>query len=251
MLKEPPALSPYRAPRNENMKQEQRRLKRSVAKKVRKNAVSKKLIVVIPVHGMDDLKARIGEPFQPMDFRQIIAEAKQKNPENADKAFHEIVRETTSKQLNELLSALHINSNDNNAYQEAFGQLACALLNVGQVVWTPAFRRPPRRALQQEADLYWLVEHFKDREGLSERKSIEKIVSASLFPYRPQRRTRSSSRSGQVAAMAGFDEGKAAQRRDPCPWPAQSIRGHVRGKAWPAGGQASCLRYRTRLRQDW
>src|SRR5229473_6898185 len=110
------------------VQQKQDRLKRSALGKVRKNAVSKKLALVIPVHGMDELKARIGAPFEPIDFRQLIAQAKQRNPENVDQAFQDITRETTVQQLNELLSGMRINPKDKNAYQEAFATLAFALL---------------------------------------------------------------------------------------------------------------------------
>jgi hypothetical protein len=185
-----------------NIKQEQSRLKRSVPKKVRKNAVSKKLIVVNPGHGIDELRAGIGDPFVPMDFREIVAQAKQRNPKNVDGAYDDIVRETTSEQLSELLSALHINSDGNNSSQQAFCQLACALLNVGLVVWTPLHRRQTRSALQRQADLYWIVKYLTEREGLSERKSIKKIADTSLFPYRPQRRSQlSSSKSGRFDTL--------------------------------------------------
>ena len=214
MLKKPPTLSPYRAPRNQDMKPEQRRLKRSVPKKVRRNAVSKKLIVVNPGHGFDELRALIGDPFVPMDFRQIVAQARQRNPENVDEAYDDIVRETTSEQLSEILSALHIDSDDNNSNQQAFRQLACVLLNVGLVVWTPTECRQPRSALQRQAELYWKVKYLTEREGLSERKSIKKLADTSMFPHRPQRRSQlSSSKSGRFEALRQ-DLMNAKRRKD-------------------------------------
>lgn len=187
------------------VQQKQRRMKRAIPSKLRKNAASRKHTVVIPLQGVVELKARISTPFEPMDFRQLIEEAKQNDSTNVDQAFKKVVHETTMHQLNELLSQMHIKPEDKDAYQKAFVTLAFALLGVGQVVWTPAANRQPRRTLRHDANLYWLVEDLKQREGLSERAAIERIASASfvnsLFPYRPQRKTQSSPGSGRVDAL--------------------------------------------------
>ncbi len=179
--------------------------KRVTIVKLRKNAANKKIKVVIPVGGLDELRARIGAPFKPMDFRQLIERAKQKNPRNVDQSFEQIVHEITKKQLDELLSRMRIKPKDKNAYEKAFATLAFALLGAGLVVWSPAPPRTPRRTLQHDANLYWLVDDLKHREALSERAAIEKIASSSSvgswFPYRPQRRTQISPPSGRRAAL--------------------------------------------------
>ncbi len=179
-------------------------LKHSTPGKPRRNAANKDLIIVIPVHGGDVSKARIGAPFEPMDFRQLIAQAKQKSPSKADQAFEKLVEETTAKQLNELLSAMRIKRKDSAAFQKAFLTLATAFLGVGQVAWSPVGRQP-HWTLDDYATLYSLIEGLKKWQGLSERAAIKKIASepraSSWLPYRPQLRTRISPRSGRIEAL--------------------------------------------------
>ncbi len=112
---------------------------------------------------------------------------------------------------------MRIKPKDKNAYEKAFATLAFALLGAGLVVWSPAPPRTPRRTLQHDANLYWLVDDLKHREALSERAAIEKIASSSSvgswFPYRPQRRTQISPPSGRRAALWQAWM-KAKRRRD-------------------------------------
>ena len=112
--------------------------KRASVPRVRKNAVSSYQRSVIPQNGIDELRRRIGDPFEPLDFRQLIEQASQQNPTDVDQQFEHIVQEITTRQLNELLSAMRIKRDDPIDFQKAFETLAMALLRVGQVVWRPA-----------------------------------------------------------------------------------------------------------------
>ena len=181
------------------------RLKRSVPVKPRKNAANQKFTVVLPVGGVDELRARIGNPFEPMDFRQLLEQARQENSTNLDQQFVRIVREITTKQLNELLSAMHIKRTDSRRFQKAFVTIATALHGVGQVVWRPSPPRQRHWTLDNYATLYSLVQILKKWQGLSERNAIKKIagdeqVNWSL-PYRAHRQTQTSARSGQIDAL--------------------------------------------------
>lgn len=172
--------------------------KRAAAPKIRKNAASKKSVVVLPEAGSNDLRDRIGAPFEPMDLRELIAQAKTRNPTNVDQAFEEIVVERKASQLAGLLSRLGL-SETTRQIQKAFETLATALLGMGQVAWSPPARREPGRTLETYATLYALVEDAK-RRGLSERAAVNEIAStdftAKMVGYRPKQDTRLSARSG-------------------------------------------------------
>lgn len=179
--------------------------KRVSVPRVRKNAVSSYQRSVIPQNGIDELRRRIGDPFEPLDFRQLIEQASQQNPTDVDQQFEHIVQEITTRQLNELLSAMRIKRDDPIDFQKAFETLAMALLRVGQVVWRPPAAQQRGWTLDNYATLYSLVEGLKEWQGLSERAAIEKIASdpqvRSWFPYRPQQRTQISARSGRMDAL--------------------------------------------------
>jgi hypothetical protein len=173
--------------------QGQGKLKRSTSGTVRKNAASEKLTVVIPAFAVDELRARIGAPFEPMDFRQLITQARQKNRARVDQAFKQMVAKATAKQLNTLLAAMRVKRKDP---QKAFLALAMALLGVGQVVWTPPNSRKRTWTRDDEATLLWLVHDLMDRDTLSARSAVGKIASdellGSFFPYQAKQLPRSA-----------------------------------------------------------
>lgn len=173
-------------------------LKRAAAPKLRKNAASKRSVIVLPEAGSNDLRDRIGAPFEPMDLRELINQARARNPASVDHALEEIVKERKAAQLGELLSRLGL-SGTTPQTQEAFETLATAFLGMGQVAWTPPPPRELGRTLETLAALYVLVQNAK-RRGLSERAAIKEIAStditAELIGYRPKRETRLSAGSG-------------------------------------------------------
>lgn len=160
-------------------------------KKLRKNARPNKSTIVLPDGGLGPLRAKIGDPFAPMDLRQLIDQARQENPTDVDGAFRKIVAKKTAEQIATLLSRLGLESTDPGATSSAFAMLAIALCGVGQVVWTPAPRQSVSWTADQESALFWLVKSLCEDEGLSERTAVRKIAEAPffhrIFPYRPKK----------------------------------------------------------------
>jgi hypothetical protein len=203
-----------------DLPQGQSRLKRSTSGKLRKNAASKKSTVVIPAFGVDELRARIGAPFEPMDFRQLIAQARQKNPARVDQVFKRMVAKTTAKQLNTLLAAMRVKRKDPAVFQKAFLALAVALLGVGQVVWTKPHSRKRTWTREDEATLFWLVHDLMDRDASSARGAVGKIASdeflASIFPYQAKELPRSARLSAADRRFGALWQAwnKANRRKD-------------------------------------
>jgi hypothetical protein len=184
------------------MKRSKRRLlgtNRRAGVKSRKNAARNKPLVILLKEGSNELSERISAQFEPMDLRELIDQAKARDPTNVDHAFKEIVKERKAAQLAELLSRLGLSRMTPPLYQKAFETLGTALLGMGQVAWRPPPPRKIRRSLHVEATLYVLVADAK-RRGLSERAAINEIAStdftAKLVGYRPKRDTRLSAGSG-------------------------------------------------------
>jgi hypothetical protein len=137
------------------------------------------------------LYAKIGDPFLPMDFRQLLDKARQDDPINVDQAFRRIVEETTAHQLEELLSGLGLKPTDSEVYRRAFTMLALALCGVGQVAWTPRPGQAKGRwTPHNSATLFWLVRMLCEQESLTELGAIRRIASdkflRKLLPYKRQ-----------------------------------------------------------------
>lgn len=178
-------------------------LKRTPRPRVRKNAVKKAEITVVPLGGTEKLKSAIGEPFEPLDFRDIVARARRKTPGRSDRAFQSIVGEITRRQLNSLLKGMGIKRTDPVGFQKAFVTLAFALLGVGQVAWRPRSPSKRRPTLDDYARLYWSVKRLIKGGEKSERRAIEALASENVevFPYRPHQDTKISPGTGRSAAL--------------------------------------------------
>lgn len=163
--------------------------KRAASRKPRKNARPNKTIIVVPEGGLEPLKAKIGDPFPPMNLRQLLDQARHKNPANVDDAFRKIVAQKTAEQIATLLSRLGLEPTDPDAPNSAFAVLAMALCGVGQVAWTPAPRQSDGWTAHHESTLYWLVKSLCENEELTEHAAVRRIADDAFlhrfFPYRP------------------------------------------------------------------
>lgn len=175
--------------------------KRAPTKKPRKNARPDKNVIVVPKGGPQPLLARIGDPFSPMDLRQLINQARQEDPSNVDETLRKIVDERTAKQLDTLLRRLGLEPTDPDKHSSAFVILAMALCGVGQVAWTPAAPQTGSWTHQHESTLFWLVRSLCEDEKLTERAAVKKIADDAflhrLFPYQPRELKRDAKLSKQ------------------------------------------------------
>lgn len=182
--------------------QKQRTAESPPNKKLRKNARPNKNTIVLPEGGLGPLRAKIGDPFAPMDLRQLIDQARQENPTDVDGAFRKIVAEKTAEQIATLLSRLGLEPTDPGTASSAFAMLAIALCGVGQVAWTPAPRQSASWAADHDSTLYWLVKSLCENEGLTEHAAIKRIADDpflhKFFPYKPHRLTRDLKLSEQA-----------------------------------------------------
>lgn len=178
-----------------------------VSRKTRKNARPNASLVVIPEGGVEALTARVGDPFPPMEFRELVLQARQKDPDQPDQAFCDMVRQTTESQIKTLIERMGLDPNDPDVNRQAFVNLATALFGVGQVVWTPVRYRRGWTEYQLQS-LYWLVKSLCEQENLSERAAIRRIatddVLGAFFPYRAQSLHREAKLSDEERRIGTF-----------------------------------------------
>ena len=113
------------------------------------------------------------QPFEPLDLREIVEDAKVSPGFTPEK-----IRATeTAAQIQQILTVLRFPVNKPPNWSRAFYALAEVLLDVGHVQYTPS-RQNRAAATWDKADIAFLaMVHRLTQGGLSERRAIDKIAA--------------------------------------------------------------------------
>lgn len=130
--------------------------------------------------------------FKPLDFRALVASAREQNELGVGNAFIAEYRRCSSEQAMSLLGHFGIDPADPKAWEKAFYRLATYERGLGHIAWSPQRTNKNAARWTNDHDLNLIREvTILTAKGVSERKAISQIAhdqgKRKLFPYRPQR----------------------------------------------------------------
>jgi hypothetical protein len=156
--------------------------------KKRANAKDNKFEIVFPSDAKIEKLARKLNKFPPLDFREMIDEARSHTGGTSlDLAFKKVVSRKTNKQIADVLAALGLDQGDPARFVKGFVLLSMVVLGVGIVGFSPATNKIARWTSAHDELLFLLMQHFQ-RGGLKESQAIRVIATDPMlenwFPYK-------------------------------------------------------------------
>ena len=113
-------------------------------------------------------------PFQPLNLREIISEAKASGKLSAE----QVRKKRADAQIRQLLQILGLQADESPNWEQAFYRLAVVLLGVDHVIFTPRRGKGSSLKWDELAQILLFGMMYRlTKQGLSERKAIEAIAA--------------------------------------------------------------------------